>query len=105
MPNLLTLPAELTIYTVSELRPAWMSWLAECRAPNDPGEVWVHAHAQAVDTVDAAGLQLVLALARSLGEQGRELRLIQASETLVEACALLGVSKFLGIDEDREVSA
>ena len=105
MTNVLTLPAELTIYTVSELQPIWTTWLAEFLAKNDADEAPVRADAQSVDTVDAAGLQLVAALARTLSEQGHRLRLINASAPLVEACELLGLSEFLSAADDRKVSA
>jgi len=49
----------------------------------------------AVDQVDAAGLQLLLALARSLQARGTPLRLAGASRVLEEGCAALGLAGWL----------
>ena len=94
MPQTLSLPAELTIYTAAETRAAWLAWLAAETA--DPAGVGpCRADAQAVDEVDAAGGQLVLSLANTLLLQQRVLQLINASEPLRQACAALGASALL----------
>ena len=82
----LPLPAELTIYTVGELHPAWRAW-AEAGGQRVDGT--------AVDQVDAAGLQLLLALARSLQARGARLQLLAASRVLEDGCAALGLAGWL----------
>jgi anti-anti-sigma regulatory factor len=85
----LVLPRELTIYSVAELRPAWLNWLA---APDDAPRC---ADGAAVEEVDAAGLQMLIALDGSLSQQQQQLRLINASATLQAACQALGLSRLL----------
>jgi anti-anti-sigma regulatory factor len=96
----LRLPAELTIYTAAETRAAWLGWLA--------GEHGAHEHeatcqvdAAAVDEVDAAGVQLLIALAHSLQRQQTRLCLHQPSQPLRQACADLGVAELL-IDDTTQ---
>ena len=84
----LHLPSELTIYTVGELHPHWLVWMAiDDQAPVLEGGD--------VDQVDAAGLQLLLALQRALTERGRSLVLRSPSTALREACAALGLADWL----------
>jgi anti-anti-sigma regulatory factor len=80
------LPAELTIYAASELRTQWLAAL-DAAPPDADCEV----DASAVADVDAAGLQLLLALSRQLAARDRTLRLASPSERLREACAALGL--------------
>lgn len=85
----LRLPAELTIYTVGELHPQWLAWLAaEDESAAVQGEV--------VDQVDAAGLQLLLALQRALADRGRHLQLHTPSAALRSGCEALGLGGWLG---------
>ncbi|MDQ7746105.1 STAS domain-containing protein [Hydrogenophaga pseudoflava] len=86
------LPPELTIYTASELCAQARTWLAEHTA--DSGDGWT-LEASAVDQVDAAGVQLLLSLARSLEDRSQALRLAQPSTPLVDACAALGLAGWL----------
>ena len=92
------LPAELTIYTVGELRPLWLSWLAEVRdeahtaAMSD--EVFA-VDAAAVGEIDAAGVQLLLSLSKSMDQEHRVLKLHAASRPLAAACAALGAGTLL----------
>lgn len=91
MSHLLVLPRELTIYSVGELRPAWLARLATA-GHEAPAEI----DAAAVEEVDAAGVQLLLALSHTLAhEQRHELRLINASPTLQAACHALGLGRLL----------
>ena len=97
-----SLPSELTIYTVGELCPQWLTWLAAVRedaATASPQEQAFDADfdvdAAAVGEVDAAGIQLLLALSKSLGQQHRELKLRHASRVLAAACGALGASLLL----------
>ena len=84
----LRLPAELTIYTAGELHPQWLAWLAA----NDTAAA---VEADAVDQVDAAGVQLLLALQRALAGRGRPLALHNPSAALQAACAALGLQGWL----------
>ena len=98
MPTPRELPAELTIYTVAELHPQWLAWLADDdRAatvepvPADQCRV----DAAAVGEVDAAGAQLLLSLANALARRHRTLQLVDPSTALAKACTALGVSSLL----------
>jgi anti-anti-sigma regulatory factor len=91
----LRLPSELTIYTASETRQAWLAWLAaEQAGPDDPAldQKLYPIDAAAVDQVDAAGVQLLVALATSLSQQRRWLQLLAPSAPLQQACAALGAA-------------
>jgi anti-anti-sigma regulatory factor len=85
----LTLPAELSIYTAGETRTAWLAWLAE------HGEGPLAVDSAPVTEVDAAGVQLLLALSRSLAAQRRALHLRDPSPALRTACERLGVAALL----------
>lgn len=89
----LVLPAELTIYTVGELHPKWVSWLGEMNLPDAEG--FAELQAGAVDQVDAAGLQLLLSLEHALAAMGRHHCITDASRALVAGCAGLGLSGWL----------
>ena len=51
--------------------------------------------ASSVNEVDAAGIQLLLALAASLKARGRALQLTNPSQPLVNACHSLGLASLL----------
>lgn len=89
----LVLPAELTIYTVGELHPQWITWLSEIATPGAEGVAEIQAGA--VDQVDAAGLQLLLSLQRALSAIGRRHTIAGASSALTAGCAGLGLSSWL----------
>jgi ABC-type transporter Mla MlaB component len=91
----LALPAELTIFTVGELHPAWMAWL------DAPGDTLV-LDAAGVDEVDAAGVQLLIALQRGLARRERALVLHAPSTPLVTACTHLGASVLLNAPAPTE---
>lgn len=97
MNTLNPLPQELTIYAVSELRSAWLDWLTAL--PEGTAESAVQLDAAAVDTVDAAGLQLLVALRRSLQAQGWRLSVTPASTALREACSVLGMRAACGVED------
>jgi len=87
----LHLPAELTIYTVAEIRSAWLPWLTLQRsAPSTDAAV---VDACAVDQVDTAGVQLLASLALALTP--RRLQLLAPSEPLRSACQSLGLQALL----------
>ncbi len=85
----LTLPPELTIYTVAELHPRCVALAAAGATSSDES---LTVDAAAVAEVDAAGVQLLLSLANTLALHGRRLRLAPASATLAAACAALGAT-------------
>lgn len=91
----LVLPAELTIYVVGELREPWLAWLEAAVAAGEDAPV----AGQAVEEVDAAGLQSLLALARSLQAHGLALRIENPSEPLLQACRRLGAGHLLSATE------
>lgn len=89
MTHTLLLPAELTIYTVGELRPQWLTWLGRLGA--DDSSVEAPVDGSAVDQIDAAGVQLLVALSRSLAAAQRSLQFLNPSPVLVSACVALGL--------------
>jgi hypothetical protein len=103
----LTLPRDLTIYSVGEQRPLMLDWLAQspshgpCHGPTHgtptpaPDSDWT-LHAECVDEVDAAGLQLLQSLARTLAREQQTLHLQAPSAALVSACHSMGLSALLG---------
>ncbi|MDP2004128.1 MAG: STAS domain-containing protein [Rubrivivax sp.] len=91
----LTLPAELTIYTAGELHPQWLAWLGERPAAPADGAPPARVLAAAVDQVDGAGLQLLLALQRSLNERGHRLAIDDPSDVLCQGCESLGLGDWL----------
>ena len=86
----LALPAELTIYTVGELHPAWCAWLATHATDAQPP-----VHAAGVDQIDGAGVQLLLSLGQGLAQQGGRLQLQAPSTPLRAACGALGLAGWL----------
>jgi anti-anti-sigma regulatory factor len=84
----LRLPAELTIYTVGELHPQWLAWLLA--APPDAG-----VHGGDVDQLDAAGVQLLLALQRAFTQRGQRFVLHTPSAVLSSGCQAMGLGPWL----------
>ncbi len=100
------LSKELTIYTIGELRPAWLQWL-DAGAPDGAtasrNEDAFCVDGAGVEEVDAAGIQLLLSLDRALSQQqGRHVRLLRASAPLVRACTALGVQQLLDATSPAE---
>lgn len=92
MPDALALPAELTIYTVGE-------WSARCRGwihPEGPPDGALRVDASAVTEADAAGVQLLIALANGLARRDQQLLLTGASAPLTRAATQLGAAFLLG---------
>lgn len=87
----LALPAEMTIYTAAELHPQWLQWLDTVTAEGPPATV----QADAVDQVDAAGLQMLLSLGHALSGRRQVLRLHAPSGALRQACEALGLQDWL----------
>ncbi len=98
MTHAIALPVELTIYKVGELLPELRDW-----ASMDGGGTW-RLQASAVEEVDAAGIQLLLSLARTAQAQAQQLSLVDASPVLSQACQALGVADLMnwasGGDDD-----
>jgi ABC-type transporter Mla MlaB component len=99
MHSVLTLPSELTIYTVGELRPAWLAAVAEAPGDAAAGEEVCRVEGAAVDSVDAAGIQLLVALVNYLAARHRTLQLVDPSRPLAQACETLGLSGLLALQQ------
>ncbi|MDR7269262.1 anti-anti-sigma regulatory factor [Pelomonas saccharophila] len=85
------LPAEVSIYTVAELRLQWLTLLQRQGGEGDTVEL----DGSAVEQFDAAGAQSLLSLAHALGARGQRLQLSHASTTLAEACRVLGLGDLI----------
>ena len=96
MTTAFALPTELTIYTVGELRPQWLARLAEA-GPDETQELAdiCRVDGAAVADIDAAGVQLLLSLARTLAARQQLMQIVNASRTLGGACTALGVGSLL----------
>jgi len=86
--TLTPLPAELDIYHAAELRSHWLALLDEAAAD-------CRLDGAAVDQVDGAGVQLLLALSRCLELRQRRLLVTDPSAPLRAACEALGVAHLL----------
>jgi ABC-type transporter Mla MlaB component len=87
----LLLPSELSIYNAAELHPQWLAWAL--RSAQAPGEAQIDG--AAVDQIDGAGVQLLVALQRCLAARDCRLRLHAPSGPLRDACAALGLTGWL----------
>lgn len=88
----LRLPAELTIYTAAETRSAWLAWLGDGAGADAPA---CAVDASACSEIDAAGAQLLVALAHSLARRQRRLHLTEPGDALRAACTELGLAALL----------
>jgi len=103
----MSLPSDLSIYSVGELRPQLL-----VRLKGDQNDATMGAtlpeslrlEAASVEDVDAAGVQLLLSLANSLALAGRKLQLVNPSVALSRACAELGASALMGHADLAEVA-
>jgi ABC-type transporter Mla MlaB component len=91
-----SLPAELTIFHVTELQREWLQRLAALDREGRP------AAPQAIDAaplqlLDGAGLQLLLSLRKALAERGLEPPLLGAGPVLHTAATTLGLQAALGL--------
>jgi anti-anti-sigma regulatory factor len=91
----LSLPSELTIYTVADFHARCIS---QVLAPGDRALADARSglDASAVQEVDAAGLQSLVSLANALKGCGASLLLNTPSDALRQACAALGMTALLG---------
>lgn len=93
-----TLTGAVTIYAVDALRSQFAEWIA--KLPTGQRGTALHdsplaVDAHGVDEVDAAGIQLLVSLSKSLAARRRPLQLINSSRLLVGACEALGVASLL----------
>ena len=91
------LPAELNIYSALETRDALLAWVA---AQAGKEHDFLEVSARDVQEVDGSGLQLLAALSN----MEQPWRLVEASDTFVQACRTLGFAqwldkRFLKLDE------
>ncbi len=84
------LPNELTIYTASEARAAWLDWLAGLDE-GVPAGTLPPLDAADVESADGAGVQFLLSLLRTLDQRDLTLTLNAPSEALRNACLSAGV--------------
>ncbi len=89
-PPTLALPVELTLYVVDELMPIWLALIDD---PELPPVVMFDA--SAVREIDAAGLQMLVALGVALSRRHRVLRLSAPSLALSDGCQRLGLMAWL----------
>ena len=104
MSRTLVLPSELTIYAVGELRPRWLEWLAATRV-SAAADTVCGIDAAAVDEIDAAGVQLLVALSHGLANSRLTMRLDDPSGPLSRACEALGVGHLLAPAHSRGAGA
>lgn len=98
----LTLPSELTIYSLGALKSLWLEALpkpSRSKRPLAKEAIAWPVDSSAVNEVDAAGVQLLLALATALHARRRTLQLVNPSGPLITACMSLGVSSLLAAQE------
>ncbi len=82
------LPEEMTIYSAVETRDALLAWVTDQAAKS--GQL-LEISAAKVREVDGSGLQLLA----SLSHTEQAWRLVNPSDSLVDACSLIGLSDWL----------
>lgn len=82
---------ELTIPCAAVLRTAWLAALAEHPANGSPFAVDLGA----VQEIDSAGVQLLLALGHSLAQRQQSLHIVAASPAAREALGVYGLQGLL----------
>jgi len=98
MQSLISLPSELTIYSVGELFPQFLAQLQDAQIGATTGseqDEILRVEAASVEEVDAAGVQLLLSVSNALALRGRTLQLVSASGPLSRACTAMGASALL----------
>lgn len=84
----LALPEELTVYHVGRLREDWLGWLAQAAGA-------VRVDGTGVTQVDAAGVQLLAALLRTLDTRQIAWRLQAGDGALRDALQIFGLDGWL----------
>jgi anti-anti-sigma regulatory factor len=103
-----SLPGELTIYAVGQNRSLFQGWIA--KLPKGRRGAALEGSALPVDSsgvneADAAGVQLLLSLSKSLAAHKRTLQLDNPSRPLAAALETLGLSGLLTSDSTAGASA
>lgn len=81
------LPAELNIYGVLEARDKLLAWVTQHATKRD----YLEISARDVQEVDGAGLQLLAALSN----MEQSWRLVDASDTFLDACRTMGFAHWI----------
>ncbi|MDH5708681.1 MAG: STAS domain-containing protein [Hylemonella sp.] len=94
------LPSELTIYSAARTHNELLAWAS--RQVGSGSDIKLSA--RAVESVDGAGLQLLV----SLGQTNESWRLVDASEVFADACRVMGFADWLDAprfqpDSTREI--
>jgi anti-anti-sigma regulatory factor len=93
-----TLPPEMTIYAVGANRQLFQEWVSKLQKGRRAAALQgspLALDSSAVMEVDAAGIQLLLSLSRSVAALQRPLRLENPTERLAAACRSLGAGVLL----------
>lgn len=85
-PYTLKLPSRLDVASATALREEWV---------HTPHNTDLELDASALDVISAAGMQLLVALARKQKSAGHRLILTHLSETKQAECKLLGFTAFI----------
>jgi len=88
------LPAELGIYAAAQTQQALMEVLSAW-SPDNPRAAMV-LQGDAVETIDASGVQLLVSLQRSLEARGLQLQIVEASDPLRHGLDRMGTLSLLG---------
>ena len=83
-----TLPDEITIYTVSELKEALSPLLHQGRE--------LELNLAAVSEIDSAGLQLMVMTKREAAAAGKNVRFVRHSDAVLDLIDLCDLSGFFG---------
>lgn len=90
------LAGDWTIHTIAQHREGLLQTLAEGRHAFD---------ASGITDLDTAGLQLLMALQRSLAQQGHELQLLQPSSVVRDVLGSYGLDSTLQAIHEPEDAA
>ncbi|MFZ9407139.1 MAG: STAS domain-containing protein [Burkholderiaceae bacterium] len=88
-----TLPSEFGIYAAAQTQQALAAALTGW--PEEGQRTVLGLKGDAVETLDASGVQLLMALHRSLDARGLELRILDASDPLRHGLERLGTRALL----------
>lgn len=99
MNTALSLPAELAIYTATDVR----SQLLDMAQAAPLSDTHLHVDASAVSEIDGAGIQLLIALDKSLRCRGQRLVLASPSACVRQAMQLTGATHLACVDPGKEV--
>ncbi len=97
------LGADLTIYSVAHWAERCRLWVMDLDGA--AGDLPLQVQADRVEEVDGAGVQLLLALSRSLEQRGRRLALLRPSPVLLKALQRLGAGDLVVQQLAQEVGA